>query len=541
MPTAFATILEPFWVVLNRLLCTLQPFEELRRGQADASVSLSVKYTSLPPQLVIWRALRARHIRLAAVCGIAMSASVLAVALSALFEIRIVDLPLITEVTLPYLPHIDSTVAGLFNSESGIYLDHVYVASSNLSNGTTLPPWVSQSMFFLPFELNSESSLRGAHDYKAVTQGFAVHLVCTELDSTGANNSILFDVNPNGGHVNTTISILDANEQQINCFFRGNIDGDANGTKAAELLSVMELESSDATPTLCRNIFLVGFVRGNTIETPPTQASPQITSVTSISSLWMSCRPQLLTAPYSVTVSSSGHILSTTPLAPYVSDSIISTYFTNNEPGATPTALYQCMNLLATPQQDSSWHNDTVASTWFTYLMKSSSNQTAFLDAYAPVPLFEPTAELVSEIYTRLAAIVFGLNFDTFFLPASPPTRISGTIIIPTKRIFMSPIMFVISITLLALNIVVAIWYYACRPKRFLPRMPTRIADLLAMFPASHLLQELAIENGRGGRRKAAGWDVRGWKFGYGRYVGTDGKQHVGIERELFVVPLEED
>jgi len=48
----FATFLDPFWVLLNRLLCVLEPFEELREGNGTASESLDLKYTSLPPQLV---------------------------------------------------------------------------------------------------------------------------------------------------------------------------------------------------------------------------------------------------------------------------------------------------------------------------------------------------------------------------------------------------------------------------------------------------------------------------------------------------------
>ena len=99
----------------------LQPFEELRKGQAYASVSLSVKYTSLPPQLVLWKGLRARHIRLAVVCGIAISANVLAVAFNALFETKTIDLPLIAEVTMAHLPQINSTLAGFFRTISALF------------------------------------------------------------------------------------------------------------------------------------------------------------------------------------------------------------------------------------------------------------------------------------------------------------------------------------------------------------------------------------------------------------------------------------
>lgn len=542
----------------------LQPFEELRKGQADASVSLSVKYTSLPPQLVLWRALRARHIRLATVCGIAISANVLAVAFSALFQTKTIDLPLIAEVTLPHLPQITNTLPGSSPNDNSSaasfhdYLDHFYVASSNISNGTALPPWVTQSMFFLPFELVNTSNLKGAQNYKAVTQGFKLDLECTELSPTGANNKILFDVS-DAKTTNVTISTSDADGQQINCTQNVFVGGDPNGTKAAEFITVMansmgsdvcrgnimNVTGDPMGSGFCASILSVGFVRTNTNPTPPKPALDQNASIQSNSSLWMFCQPRLLTAPFSVTVTPGGNIISTTQLRPYDPISNLSTYFTDSGNWATLSRLYcntnRVMGLVSElVPYTSMWHNDTFARTWFTYIMKTSTNSTAFLDPYAPAPSFEPTAKLVSEIYTFLAAIMFGLNIDNFFLPASPPTRQSGTVAISTRRVFMSRPMFIISITLLALNILVAIWYYACRPKRFLTRMPTSIANLIAMFPASHLVRELAEEGGREGNGGAAGWEGKGWRFGYGRYVGTDGKPHVGIERRPFVVPLEE-
>jgi hypothetical protein len=79
LPTAFATFLEPAWVILNQLLCLLQPFEELRRGNAKFSKSIGAKYTSLPPQLIVLRAVRSGHFILAVVGTITISTNLLAV------------------------------------------------------------------------------------------------------------------------------------------------------------------------------------------------------------------------------------------------------------------------------------------------------------------------------------------------------------------------------------------------------------------------------------------------------------------------------
>lgn len=88
VPTAFATVLETFWVLLNRRLCVFRPSKKLRSCKAEPSQSLDVNYASLPPQLALFWALRAKHLILATVCGIGLSPSILAVSPNGLFVIN---------------------------------------------------------------------------------------------------------------------------------------------------------------------------------------------------------------------------------------------------------------------------------------------------------------------------------------------------------------------------------------------------------------------------------------------------------------------
>ncbi|KAL8919549.1 MAG: hypothetical protein Q9208_006741 [Pyrenodesmia sp. 3 TL-2023] len=53
VPTALAMFLKPFWLLLNRLLCVLKPYQALAKADATSAASLDIKYTSLPPQLTI--------------------------------------------------------------------------------------------------------------------------------------------------------------------------------------------------------------------------------------------------------------------------------------------------------------------------------------------------------------------------------------------------------------------------------------------------------------------------------------------------------
>ncbi len=85
LPTAFTILIKPFWVVLNRLLCILRPFDELRKCATNPKQGIKARYTSVSPTLAIWRVHHARHFFLAMVCSVVISTNVLAVALGSPF------------------------------------------------------------------------------------------------------------------------------------------------------------------------------------------------------------------------------------------------------------------------------------------------------------------------------------------------------------------------------------------------------------------------------------------------------------------------
>lgn len=86
IPTVFATLVESLWVLLNRLLCVMQPFRELWAGQAKSSRTIDTTHSAIPPQLSFWRVMRACHYVLALVCMNTLVVNLLGVGLSALFN-----------------------------------------------------------------------------------------------------------------------------------------------------------------------------------------------------------------------------------------------------------------------------------------------------------------------------------------------------------------------------------------------------------------------------------------------------------------------
>ncbi len=98
---------------------------------------------------------------LACVCAVAILANPLAVALSSLFEDNIVDFERNAVFNHLYSPLFNGArFTDLGAAGAPIhYMDHFYVAKTNISDGTALPPWVTQEFFFIPFGLKIAPNL----------------------------------------------------------------------------------------------------------------------------------------------------------------------------------------------------------------------------------------------------------------------------------------------------------------------------------------------------------------------------------------------
>ncbi|KAK8058289.1 hypothetical protein PG994_008737 [Apiospora phragmitis] len=176
-----------FWVLLNRLLATIQPFTELQRGHSSGSRSVDLKYTSLPPQFLLWKAAKARHILLGIVCFISILGNALSVSLGALFN----ELPVAADeaVQIPALqtPTVtDDSLGALlkaWNASANGYNDHFTIAKFYLTTGTKLPPWLTEEYYFLPFALDRMLDVR-AESYTARTHGVTTVPSCKPLART---------------------------------------------------------------------------------------------------------------------------------------------------------------------------------------------------------------------------------------------------------------------------------------------------------------------------------------------------------------------
>ncbi|KFY04786.1 hypothetical protein V491_09262 [Pseudogymnoascus sp. VKM F-3775] len=541
VPTAFATINEPFWILLNRLLCVLQPFTDLRNGKAKPDATVDARYTSVPPQLAVWRAIRSGHFLLATVCVMAISMNVLAVALSGLFNESLRDTKLPISSTTIYSPALNGTpniMESAASFHSITYSDHFYATLANLRGNASLPPWVDESFFYLPFNLpNSEQPSEGQSSidgYSALTRGFGVELTCEPIFQEGDHDTLEFHQRDNGSRaaLSVTHKLADGGNVTCSSAFHSNEemynDPWTDDACAFEIVTRFKLNTtiSDVSDNgYCSSVVVAGWARiGPANSTTQGTSSTNETNGRSFESAFMLCVPTLKTASFNVTVDSTERIISSTRE---------SEFDTDLQPYGTEAALTSLMAqttsmLIVRAGHQSRWHNDTFTVDWMNSLLKIQLDSSDFINPATPAPDIPTIMPHFAGMYQRLAAVM--LSFDTTLFKKAPANT-ALAVLIHTKqtRIFMTPTMFYISIAILVLQLFTLVAYYSMRPRRFLPRMPLSIASIIAYVSASQAAQEY------GNRSREMSPETR---YGYGRFKGADGRTHVGIEKEPLVVPL---
>ncbi|KPM44054.1 hypothetical protein AK830_g2552 [Neonectria ditissima] len=445
IPTIFATLIEPLWVLLNRMLCVLQPFKNLWEGKAKPSISIDATYTSLPPQLILFRAMKSGHFVLVLVCSMALLANVLAVGLGSLFNER----PMIAnyqDVSQPVFgPRFDNYSVSNFSSSlmasltsSPIYQDHMYVALANMSAGTTLPAWVSQEYFFQRYKASGSIQKEIGNTYTMTTRGFGANANCTPIAP--------FE-----------LPILNLDEDPLKCrkpleaaaIDIRNAGTRSSGVSASEYVKTLTPANG---PTKCERSLVMGW--GRTLNGSDVNGT--------VRASLLICRPIFETAMFNVTIDSDGHVLSynrTSKLERTLDypDSEIHTQ------DLITQANYQWDQVFA------SWHNDTLSRGWMNYFLMLKTGSRSLLDPNTPVPDPNEMLPLVEDVYRRLYAILLSLN-QQLFDHNEVGKPITVTRHTQEIRIFMEDASYIISLTILALNIVVALLFYARAVSFVLPQ-----------------------------------------------------------------------
>ena len=141
-------------------------------------------------------------------------------------------------------------------------------------------------------------------------------------------------------------------------------------------------------------------------------------------------------------------------------------------------------------------------------------------------------------LYTKLFAIILANNINKVMRPSDDTKITAGVSMRAETRIFVQEEMLIVAVIILVVFMLVTKALYIRRPWKILPRMPTTLASQMAFFAASHALRDLADTSDMSERERNSYLERSRQRYGFGSFVGTDGRPHIGIEREPLVQVL---
>ena len=484
---------------------------------------------------------RSRHYLLSVVCLVTLSTNLLAVSLSGILEQRPVHITRPLNGTFKNLPEFINLPT------NASYSDHHYAAVANLREKTPLPRWTDHDRYYLPFTYGNlrEGSLEGGstlfQNIAGPTTGIAANISCVEYSSNQNNdNTILFKSynETNGPRIDYLLAVTTSHRlsdgTRVGCrldpISAVHVDTPAvngmrppvapNNSYAMEIVRLMKPINGVDDKGFCSSQTFLGWLR-LTID-----QSNEISD--KFSATVIGCHTNLISSSFEVTVGLEGQVL----------DSRATNKSTNGNAWLEDSEMAKNLKERTNSMYGwagMGWHNTTYTSDWTNALLDLGLNSKRLVDPNLPVPNPGEVIPLIQKLHQYTFAIILGLNPDIF-----AQSQRNDTIFLNANtnetRLFVDPLMFKISTVLLVIQLIVAVLYYSNRPRRYLPRMPTNIASIIAFVSASRALGDFLDDNeGTKWKHREAGSDSR---YGYGRFVGTDGKIYVGIEKQQFVVPL---
>jgi hypothetical protein len=436
IPTIIATLIEPIWVVLNRLTCMFQPFEQLRTGNAPARQSVDVKYASLPPQFSLFRALGAKHFILSAVCTMALLANVLAVAFSGLVNEETLSVAHGANVTSVYDAQFKLDIANITNPTNPTNPSPFYYAMANFASGTPMPQWADNSAFYLPSshqaQLNQSDQLQ-LDDIPAL----AASLHCDPVghsDGHSWNFTVAsFALSETWSvRANVTVDISGKHRDPQRCSTNPLVGGGFTWPCSSQqpmaieyLVPLSDAEASESDP--CKGLLLAVWARvpasrlcGNTSYT----LSDDETTA-------MLCKPRVTFQSTNVTLTGDHRVLRAE------SNAAPEDFLGSDELVKQATdALWRAnrFELNDVLFNGGLWHNDSSPSDWHSYVMKMMNPDVRFLDPALPPPDFDLIVDIFTRAYQKTFAIWLGLDHERLLALAPEKCRFCDQCNYPSAR-----------------------------------------------------------------------------------------------------------
>ncbi|KAH7402575.1 hypothetical protein BKA66DRAFT_564486 [Pyrenochaeta sp. MPI-SDFR-AT-0127] len=584
LPTAIAALIEPMWIMINRLICVMQPLEQMQGTGASASRSINLNYSSLPPQLTLFKAARSGHFLLAAVCGMSLLANLLATAFAGLFFRATLPLSHSTLLSPPFEPKFvsingssgppisTSQFYGNSMKASGAYQEstgenHFLLAESNLTRNTSLPSWTDENAMYLPFKDSRSPALHAESTYQAHTKYFTAEPRCRPLSFDKDYHMHLWPIATEDWLSSFNVTVSSSDGSQTTCYgtdhnefidnygYKSHVRAEGsggmscrNGKTAAEMVTTLK-PGPNATAEegkICKTAVVIGWIRTTqrycdlpSPKDPKASYLEGFEDAASNNTFFMLCQPEIRIGDATVVVDSAGVLQKRATDRTAEQDQTpqaLDKYFSNGIADVISQS-----NLFIFRTLKPWWHNDTFASEFMHYFINRAEGSLRLTDPNKPLPTFADVEEPMKKAYTRLFAIWLGVNKELLFLPATDTTKqVLGSTITPEERILFVTPLFVISEIVLAIYIIVSLVVYLRRPGRYLTRAPTSIAAIIALFASSAAVKDLRGTSSMKNKEREKYLKDLDCCYGYGSYVGDDGRVHVGVEKVPFVIYMEE-
>jgi len=548
IPTAIATLIEPFWALVGRYLTLYQPYTELHRGNASPGSSLGLKYTNIPPVLIAPRALRHGHIFLFLASMMVITANFLAVALGGIFDRGPQQLKSEIMVTYPFTNSINTQIqraspleanrAGTFVKDA---MEHWLVVNTNVVEGTNLPPWVTDEFYFLPFEWEpgNKSDTR-----TSITQGYCGNLTCHLLAGNTFEQSSKMDQGTALG-INLRMPIPDGGS--VLCGDKKDMDYSwlKTGIHPFAAEWVWGLKASNGSDQkavqACSSLILAGWGRGAAnLSKEGIYSYAGKASATMQSNTTIVCSQQISTGQFKVTVDGQGRVKRSKLIGELKYDD---PRIFNHSTSVWNFTAQLAKLLSGAPQHSLDYgimHNGNSSHSFLHFIGEYLINKT-LSNPSTPSPSFEDAQNALSKFYKRFFTILLAQNQDRIFVPAGKVRRSEvGELESLKPRMSMDPVMFYIAVVILGFQLIAGAIIFAWMPRRFLPRFPYNLASEISFFQASSALSDVAGTANMSSAMRSRHLKGLGWTYGYGKFMGSDGKSHVGIERMNLITDYKE-
>jgi len=147
-------------------------------------------------------------------------------------------------------------------------------------------------------------------------------------------------------------------------------------------------------------------------------------------------------------------------------------------------------------------------------------------------PSFGDAQPALSMFYKRFFPILLSLNWNCTLDPAGNWRRSEvGQLEFPQPRISIDQVMFSIAVAILRFQLIAGTIIFASTPRRLLPRFPYNLASDISFFHTSSALSDIARTANMSSAMRSQHFERLGGTYGYGRFTGSYGEKHVGIER----------